>query len=115
MTITTRVQLHCDVGLKCTKQIASTVVGPQAGQTVRAWAKAQGWGTWGDRDACPDCWKELHSATEAVDMALSGATTEGLGTVGRVQAELDEEELQRAIDLRRGVIERDINNLRKER
>lgn len=68
MTITTRVQLHCDVGLKCTKEIARTVEGPNAGARIRHWAVAEGWGTWGDRDACPACWKELHSATRQADL-----------------------------------------------
>lgn len=71
MTISTRVQLHCDVGLKCTKQIAKTLVGPGAGQLLRDWAVGQGWGTWGQRDACPDCWKALHSSTEPMDKTLS--------------------------------------------
>lgn len=88
MTVTTRAQLHCDVGLKCTKQIVRTIEGADAEERIKAWAIMNKWGHWGDRDACPDCWKELHSETRPEL---------------RIQAELDEQELQRAIDLRRGV------------
>lgn len=64
MTIKTTVQLACDIGLKCTKQIACTMVGPDAGASIREWARAKGWGSYGQRDACPACWQQLHSATE---------------------------------------------------
>ena len=67
MTITTRATLHCDVGLKCTKQIVKTIEGASAGSRVREWARANGWGSWGDRDACPDCWPELHKSALEVE------------------------------------------------
>jgi len=60
MTILTRAQLYCDVGLRCNKQIVKTIEGPGAAQQIRTWAKARGWGSWGQRDACPECWKEMH-------------------------------------------------------
>ncbi len=80
MTITTRVQLYCDVGLKCTKGIARTFEGPHAGERIRQWAKARGWNSWGEKDACPDCWKELHSATGRKDEwdELTGPTDQDL-------------------------------------
>jgi hypothetical protein len=88
MTIKTRVQLYCDIGLKCTKQIVKTLEGPDAEERMKAWAIVNKWGHWGGRDACPDCWKELHSATKPPEQV--------------VQEAIDEEELQRAIELRRG-------------
>jgi hypothetical protein len=105
VTITTRVQLHCDVGLKCTKDIARTAEGPSAARVIRHWALANGWGTWGDRDACPECWKELHQPASPGDTEMLARVTDipkGTEMVARMQAAIDEEDLQRAIALRRG-------------
>lgn len=105
MTITTKVQLHCDVGLKCTKQIAKTLEGVHAGQVIRDWAVANGWGTWGQRDACPDCWKALHGPTEMVEtMRTPEPDGERINRHVQVtQRDIDEAELQEAISLRRGL------------
>lgn len=64
MTIRTKCTLACDVGLKCNKEIVKTLEGPAARQVLIDWAVREGWGNWGQRDACPECWKELHSATK---------------------------------------------------
>lgn len=64
MTISTRVQLNCDIGMACTKAVVKTVEGPFAAQTIRSWSIAKGWHSYGQRDACPECWKALHSPTD---------------------------------------------------
>lgn len=80
MSIRTKCTLSCDIGLKCTKDIVKTIEGPTAPVEIRVWATTNGWHSYGQRDACPECWKELHSPTipkhrdpdEDVQVAIDG-------------------------------------------